>query len=32
MTETWKLQSVISPPLEDVSTPAMSNPRPTCGQ
>ena len=28
MTDTWKLQSVVSPPLENVSTPAMSKPRP----
>jgi len=24
--DTWKLQSVVSPPLDDVFTPAMSNP------
>jgi len=30
ITETWKLQSVVLPPLENVSTPNLSNPRPAC--
>jgi len=30
-TETWKLQSVSSPPVENVSTPAMPNPKAACG-
>jgi len=28
---TWKLQSVVSLPLENVSKPAVPNPRHTCG-
>ena len=31
ITKTWKLQSVVSPPPENVSTPVMSNPRPARG-